>query len=116
MADHVLAGRIVDTTSFVSSLPHVEGLEISRDNILQTIETMIDTRDLRSLHIDGSAGIGKSVLLAQFARAHKTRVVSIFAKPEQLVHVRPWLLTPGLSRANVLARGARGTPVQRRDN
>jgi AAA ATPase domain len=99
------SGRLVDTTSFVSTFPQVDGTEISRDNILQALETMIDAREIRSVHIEGQPGAGKSVLLAQFAKAYKARTISIFAKrsswftydPSFLIHELAeqifWLVT-----------------------
>ncbi|WP_433970337.1 ATP-binding protein [Tunturiibacter gelidiferens] len=80
MSSSALPGQVVDTTSFASFFPCVEGVEIARDNILQTLETMLDGRNVRSVHIDGPPGAGKTILLSQFAKRYRSRTISLFLK------------------------------------
>lgn len=90
-------GRIVDTTSFAYSLPLVDGTEIHRDNIVQTLETMLAARNVQSVHIEGPSGSGKSVLLGQFAKRNQRRTISIFVKRGSWFTSDPDFLLQGLA-------------------
>jgi len=91
------SGSIVDTTSFANSLPFVDGAEIRRDNIVQTLETMLDARNVQSVHLEGPPGSGKSVLLGQFAKRNHRRTISLFVKPGSWFTSDPDFLLQGLA-------------------
>jgi hypothetical protein len=76
-------GVVVDATKLCGSFPQVFGTEIVRDNVLHTIGTFFlgETQLLIVEGPDKHQGIGKTVLLAQFARAHPDRSLSIFIRP-----------------------------------
>ncbi|MDR3711824.1 MAG: NACHT domain-containing protein [Puia sp.] len=97
MNKDLAVGQVVDTTSFASTIPQVDGLEISRDNILQTVKTMLDGREVRSVHIEGQSGAGKSILLAQFAKAHCNRTISVFARRSSWFTYDPAILLHDLA-------------------
>jgi hypothetical protein len=76
-------GEIIDTTKLCSSFPQVFGAEITRDNVLDTLETFFEG-ETQVLTVEGSSryqGLGKTVLLAQFARRNSDRCVSVFIRP-----------------------------------
>jgi hypothetical protein len=91
------SGSIVDTTSFASFLPFVDGAEIHRDNIVQTLETMLDARNVLSVHLEGPLGSGKSVLLGQFAKRNHKRTISLFVKRGSWFTSDPDFLFQGLA-------------------
>ena len=74
--------QIIDTTTFCSTFPEVFGAEVWRDNVLHLIDKTFEgetqlliveglptgKRSGRDTIAEGREGIGKTVLLAQFAR------------------------------------------------
>lgn len=78
-----IVGDILDTTKLCGSFPQVFGAEIVRHNVLHTIETFFEgeTQLLILEGPDKHEGIGKTVLLAQFARKHADRCLSVFVRP-----------------------------------
>jgi hypothetical protein len=79
-SEHKIA--IVDTTTFCSGFPEGVGSEIWRDNVLHTFERIFEgeTQLLLVEGPEGIEGIGKTILLAQFARREKDRCISIFVR------------------------------------
>jgi hypothetical protein len=90
-------GQIVDTTSFAYSFPFVDGIEIHRDNIVQTLETMLDARNVQSVHLEGPPGSGKTVLLGQFAKRNQLRTISLFVKLGSWLTSDPDFLLQGIA-------------------
>lgn len=94
-APHNPVPEVLDTTRFCSSFPEVFGSEVWRDNVLHIIdktfegETQLliveglprEKRTEKEAITDGREGIGKTVLLAQFARRNAARALSIFIRP-----------------------------------
>ena len=70
---------VLDTTSFCSTFPQIEGIEVERANLVDLLETMLKGK-APSVHLAGEPGIGKTTLLGQFARKHNGNCVSIFAR------------------------------------
>lgn len=77
--NEVLTPVVLDTTSFRSTFPQTEGVEVERANLVDLLETMLKGK-APSIHLAGEPGIGKTTLLAQFARKHNGNCVSIFAR------------------------------------
>jgi hypothetical protein len=73
-------GQIVDITNICRSYPQLADPQIGRDNVIQLLDTMLDS-DLQLLTIEGAEGIGKTTLLAQFAKHHGDKCFSVFVRP-----------------------------------
>lgn len=76
-------GRIVDTPLFCSSFPEVLAKEIVRDNVLHTLAKYFEG-ETQLLVVEGpekQEGIGKTTILAQFARQNSDRAISVFIRP-----------------------------------
>jgi len=71
---------IMDLTTVCHSFPRVTSPQIARGNFLDAIETIFEG-DTEVVVIEGAEGIGKTTLLAQFARRHPNHALSLFAKP-----------------------------------
>jgi hypothetical protein len=79
VSDDVLTPVVLNTTSFCSTFPQIDGIEISRENLIDVLETMLKG-NAPSVHLVGEPGIGKTTLLAQFARRNFRNCISIFAR------------------------------------
>lgn len=77
---HLLIPVVLDTTSFCSTLPQTDGAEVSRENLIDLLDTMLTKGKSPSVHLARESGIGKTTLLAQFARKYNGCSVSIFAR------------------------------------
>jgi hypothetical protein len=71
-----LIGTILDLVSISANFPSAPQHEILRDNVVNTIKTLV--QDTYSAAIEGPEGIGKTTLLAQFARRNHTSSISLF--------------------------------------
>ncbi|WP_342541949.1 ATP-binding protein [Paenisporosarcina sp. FSL H8-0542] len=67
----------INITEFSSTLPDVNANEIERENIIKNIEDTF-SKDKTCIMIEGLNATGKSTLLAQFVRRHKSNCVSFF--------------------------------------
>jgi hypothetical protein len=78
-----IIGEVLDTTKLCGSFPVVFGTEIIRENVLHTLETFFEG-ETQLLIVESSSkyqGIGKTVLLSQFARRNPDRSLSVFIRP-----------------------------------
>ena len=71
--------EVMDLTLVCHSFPRLPELLIPRDNLLDTIERMFGG-EIELVMIEGSEGLGKTTLLAQFARRHPDHTFSVFIK------------------------------------
>ncbi len=71
--------EIMDLTTVSTSFPHLLSPQIVRENILDAID-MTFAGEAQVLIVEGSEGIGKTTLLAQFAQRHSNRAISLFIK------------------------------------
>jgi KaiC/GvpD/RAD55 family RecA-like ATPase len=76
----LLTLEVMDLTLVCQSFPREPMPEIRRDNILDTIERTF-AGDNEVVMIEGGEGLGKTTLLAQFARRHANHAFSLFIKP-----------------------------------
>ncbi len=76
----IIEAVIVDQTVICLSFPEMPERNIERDNILDTIDRILDT-DIELVIVEGTDGIGKTVLMAQFAKRHAENSVSLFVRP-----------------------------------
>jgi len=81
----------VDITSICRTFPDKPAAEIPRDNVLQLLDTMLDS-GLQLLTIEGEEGIGKTTLLAQFAKRHGMACFSMFIRPTSRFAYDPTVL------------------------
>ncbi len=72
--------EIMDLTLVCQSFPSISKPQIQRDNILETIEAIFDG-ETEMVSVEGEEGIGKTTLLAQFAKRHPEKAISIFIRP-----------------------------------
>ncbi|HVS88859.1 MAG TPA: hypothetical protein VHF01_11655 [Candidatus Acidoferrum sp.] len=69
-----------DVTAVATSLPELPSKQVIRENILSTLDDMFHS-GIQLLTVEGAEEIGKTTLLAQFAKRHATRTISLFVKP-----------------------------------
>ena len=72
--------EVMDLTLVCQSFPREPMPEIRRENILDTIERTF-AGDIEVVMIEGGEGLGKTTLLAQFARRRANHAFSLFIKP-----------------------------------
>jgi len=72
--------EIIDLTTISRNFPQAPLGEVIRDNLSETIERTFDT-GIDVIIAEGVAGIGKTTLLAQFAKKHPNEGISIFIRP-----------------------------------
>ncbi|MBZ5562259.1 MAG: hypothetical protein LAP13_07540 [Acidobacteriia bacterium] len=70
---------VVDTTSICANFPLCEGKQIQRDNFIYTFEQILSTQ-IQVLILEGREDIGKTTVLAQFAKRHGNEAVSVFMR------------------------------------
>jgi translation initiation factor RLI1 len=68
--------KIVDLTKVSIDFPELKEPQILRDPMIDTLEDMLESLDL--VIVEGKEGMGKTTLLAQFAKRHKSCTISIF--------------------------------------
>ena len=93
--------EIMDLTKLCSSFPEIacstvenDGV-IERDNIIDTLETILNG-ETQIVGVEGEEGIGKTVLLAQFANRNSVNSISVFIRPASR-----WGYDPALIRYDI---------------
>lgn len=71
--------EVMDTTKLCRYFPPAPHPEIIRESFIDTIQRLFS--DYSVVIVEGEEGIGKTTLLAQFARAHPECAISVFIKP-----------------------------------
>jgi len=71
--------EIMDTTKICRNFPIEPEREILRESFLGTLEYLFETHSM--VIVEGQDGIGKTTLLAQFAKRHPDTSISIFITP-----------------------------------
>ncbi|MCU1239599.1 MAG: hypothetical protein JWO71_325 [Candidatus Acidoferrum typicum] len=69
-----------DVTAVATTLPELPSKQVLRENILSTLDDMFQS-GIQLLTVEGAEEIGKTTLLAQFAKRHPTKTISLFIKP-----------------------------------
>jgi hypothetical protein len=72
--------QIMDLTIACQSFPELPEANISRDNIITTISTIFEGRT-QMVVVEGEEGMGKTILLAQFAKRFPDCCFSVFLRP-----------------------------------
>lgn len=80
--------EVMDLTTVCRSFPDLPRDPIHRENLLDTIDKIFEG-DTRLLVIEGSEGVGKTTLLAQFAKRHPNHSLSLFIKPTSRLAYSP---------------------------
>src|SRR5579859_2482819 len=80
-----------DVTAVATTLPELPFQQVIRENILSTLEDMFQS-GIQLLTVEGAEEIGKTTLLAQFAKRHSTRTISLFVKPTSWFSYDPQIL------------------------
>jgi ATP/maltotriose-dependent transcriptional regulator MalT len=73
-------GEVMDLTTVCHSFPRLPERMISRDNIIDVLERMFDG-GIELVSVEGEDGLGKTTLLAQFAKCHPHNTFSVFIRP-----------------------------------
>ncbi len=69
-----------EVTAVAASLPELPSKQVIRENILSTLDDMFHS-GIQLLTVEGAEEIGKTTLLAQFAKRHATTTICLFVKP-----------------------------------
>jgi hypothetical protein len=77
--DTTMPVEIMDTTKLCRYFPPIPQPEIIRESFLDTIKRLFT--DYSVVVVEGEEGIGKTTLLAQFARENPECAISVFIKP-----------------------------------
>jgi hypothetical protein len=80
-----------DVTSIAAHFPELPAALVPRDNILSTLEDMFSS-GIQLLTVEGPEEIGKTTLLAQFARRHSRQAISLFIRGTSLLAHDPELV------------------------
>lgn len=75
-----VATELVDVTQICTTFPTMLGIQIQRENIHNTLESILES-EVELVSLEGQEGIGKTTILAQFARGHADRCISMFVSP-----------------------------------
>jgi hypothetical protein len=76
-----LVAEVVDLTTFAPNFPYRPTCEVGRDHILHTLQTLL-SRDIGVVTLEGEDGIGKTTILAQFARSLPNNTISVFIRAD----------------------------------
>ena len=83
--DHMDKTKIMDLTTACHSFPKLPIPEIDRETSLDTIKRLF-SKGNEVVVVEGEEGIGKTVLLALFAKRYPNRTFSLFIKSSRLGH------------------------------
>jgi len=83
--------EVMDLTTVCQSFPEIPEPLISRDNILDTLDTLFMS-GTELIVVEGEEGIGKTTLLIQFALRYPDHALSLFVKPASRWAYDPELL------------------------
>src|SRR5215813_1795568 len=72
--------EVMDLTVVCTGFPEMPEAEIHRENLLDTLDTIFGG-DTHLIVIEGLEGVGKTILLSQYAKRHRHHVFSLFIKP-----------------------------------
>lgn len=86
---------IVDLPSLSVNFPAVPSPELSRDNVLSTLEARFDG-GARGIAVEGIEGMGKTTVLSQFARRHPNNAISLFITASNKLSFDPDLILQDL--------------------
>jgi hypothetical protein len=79
VATNTQNAEIMDITKIASTFPQLEKPSIRRENIIITLADMLCS-DSEVVIVDGPDGMGKTTLLAQFAREYPNNTFSLFVR------------------------------------
>src|SRR5438876_10789567 len=88
--------EVMDLTVACRSFPEAPDSEVRRENLLDTIDTIFGG-ETRLIVVEGLEGIGKTILLSQFAKRHPHHVLSLFIRPSSRLAYAPEYLKLVLS-------------------
>ncbi len=75
------SGIVLDLPSLTFTIPEEPECRVLRDNLVSWVKAGFGP-DKKAILLTGPAGVGKSILLAQFVEANKTTALSFFVGPD----------------------------------
>jgi ATP/maltotriose-dependent transcriptional regulator MalT len=96
--------EVVDLTTVCSTFPEKLEKEVPRDNMISTLLGQLKT-NTGIIVVEGEEGLGKSTLLAQFARAHSQQTFSAFVTDSSRYAWDPAMLAQNLHEQIQFALG-----------
>jgi hypothetical protein len=87
--------QVVDLTSICSTFPEKPDCEIQRENMISTLLGQLK-KNTEIIVVEGEEGVGKTTLLAQFARAHGSQTFSAFVTDSSRYAWDPVMLAQNL--------------------
>jgi hypothetical protein len=75
--------EIMDLTRACPLFPEVSDNDLPRDNVLNGIDDYL-SKGITAVILEGDSGIGKTTILARFARRHADRSLSLFIGPSAM--------------------------------
>jgi hypothetical protein len=93
--DNFVQATVVDLPSLSMNFPPTPFPELTRDNVVSTIEQLFEGT-ARGVTVEGSEGMGKTTVLSQFARKHRHQAISIFVSASNKLSYDPDLILQDL--------------------
>lgn len=93
---------VLDLTVVCRSFPESPTPEIHREHLLDTIDKIFEG-DTHLIVVEGAEGLGKTTLLAKYAKRHPHQALSLFIKPTSRLAYAPEYLKEDLSAQIFLA-------------
>lgn len=90
----IIEASLMDLTAVCQGFPELNH-QVHRDNLLDVIDTMFEG-DTRVAVVEGTDGIGKTTLLAQFAKRHPHNALSLF-----VTYTSQWAYDPKALKVNL---------------
>jgi hypothetical protein len=94
--ERTIEGTVVDLPALSANFPLQVAAELVRDNVVNTIRNLLE--ELHGVAVEGPEGMGKSTVLAQFARAHPTTAISVFVSSASRLSSDPDLIRMDIAK------------------
>jgi hypothetical protein len=89
-------GTVVDLPALSANFPPTVKPELVRENVVSTIRNLLD--ELHGVAVEGPEGMGKSTVLAQFAKAHPATAISVFVSSASRLSSDPDLIRMDITK------------------
>jgi len=93
--DNLVLATVVDLPSLSTNFPQVPIPELTRDNVVSTIERLLEGT-AHGVTVEGDEGMGKTTVLSQFARKQPKHAISVFVSASNKLSSDPDLILQDL--------------------